>query len=178
MHGYAMNAGYGDGRDSPDLQVVCDAQHNTGWNCTYKSNDNKWVIDSKQDLNSQTPGSGLELVVDSYDFAAYGKINVELLSLSSPIVEPQPLDPGTLGRGRVKDRPGEEDHTTLPIDRGEGQGTAGNKIADCGWEAASRGGNRYINDTEPLPEMVDGDSDPQRPVPPAPEIVIIQLLMP
>jgi len=75
--------------------------------------------------------------VDSYDFAAYGKLNVELLSLSSPIVEPQPLDPGTLGRGRVKDRPGEEDHTTLPIDRGEGQGTAGNKIADCGWEVTS-----------------------------------------
>ncbi|MEO0248081.1 MAG: Ig-like domain-containing protein, partial [candidate division WOR-3 bacterium] len=152
--GYAMNAAYGDERDTkPDL--FAEAAENPGWECEEEGEGAAAELRCEKDMSSQEQAS--KLVISSYDFAAYGKIKAEIVGhLDAPNNEQINLPEGVSSRGRIKDRPPEESATTIPQDRGEGSGQAGNKIADCGWRAE----NATIVDAFTGPERGDIDNDP------------------
>ena len=164
--GFAMNASYGNSDDDkPDLRCDMNLSEEGGAN-------QAWVCSDACELAPTDPDCGnlvyeslnrvdykwqfykqVDFAVSSYDFASYGKVKVDLVGIKT--------GPGSADKimwladnpARITGRPATETYTTLPIDRGEGQGTAGNKIADCGWEALA--GN--INDVFENP---DEDIDP------------------
>jgi len=154
-NGYTMNASYDNELDSePDLFV--EPADNAGWDCAVVGEGADAEMQCEMDMNSQDQPA--KLLISSYDFAAYGKIRVNIVKhIDGPNVEELNIISDNGSRGRVEDRPSKEYFTTIPQDRGEGVGKKGNKIADCGWNAE----NAKIYDFATGNPADDIDNDPQ-----------------
>jgi len=84
-----------------------------------------------QYFETTSPTNAFDFSLDIQDFAAYSKLKVELIGYANGGAVA--FFPGTLP-AFIEGRPASETYTTVPIDRGEGIGIAGNKIADSGWD--------------------------------------------
>ena len=152
--GYAMNAKYvhsnTDKNAKPDL--LCEKEKNQDWECQEKVTE----CYCEKEIKGNDPEDDRKVVITSYDYAAYGKVKAEIVELIDPLAEPFEFE-GSPSRGTIQSRPPDkEDYTTIPIDRGEGNSTPGNKIADNGWDAKGEAVSKPIDDV--WPKAYDGEN--------------------
>jgi len=141
--GYAMNAewtGVDSDKNAPDLQLDLALPANSAWEIVQtECTDTRIVVRTKQNVNG---GATTDLTVNSYDYAAYGKIKAEVLSLSEPQVVAPAEVTAVLSRGTVTGKDAiKVFETTIPLDENN------NMIADCGWPATSHEGTTQVADS-------------------------------
>jgi hypothetical protein len=143
--GYAMNAAHTNfpERNDRDLYFESgDGQNAEHWVRTSYTCDGptcEIVLESKKD--DILGGTSIPLVVHSYDYAAYGKIRAEVLSLKDPVAASAPAPEAVVSRGTVEGKGPEVVMTTIPLDENN------NMIADCGWGATNHESSSIVDDT-------------------------------
>lgn len=171
--GCAMNAHNGAapclnvGEDAPDVTFLASSLPDSAK--IQKDGDNQY-------FDTTTPRTDFTFRVDVQDFAAYSKMKVEIIGIElegEGWTVPKPL--AGFVEGREPNRKECEFDgkvgcfTTIPIDRGQGGGIAGNKIADSGWNAGGSGSVRDDNNSD-----TDVDSLPGGPQCPGDGLTALQ----